>query len=96
VTTPVQWTFDRMLQSLIHQPGFEGVQALLIGRFQVGSEMTQELLEVIVASKPEVADLPVVANLDIGHTVPILTVPIGGRFSVDVVAGEARVRVSRH
>ncbi|MCJ7436115.1 MAG: hypothetical protein MUO77_21765, partial [Anaerolineales bacterium] len=37
-------TFDRDLQSLIHQPGFDGVKGLVIGRFQNKSEMEQEML----------------------------------------------------
>jgi len=28
---------DRLLQSLIHQPGFEGVRDLVLGRFQRAS-----------------------------------------------------------
>jgi muramoyltetrapeptide carboxypeptidase LdcA involved in peptidoglycan recycling len=40
--------------------------------------MTRELLTAVVRSKPELIGIPVVANLDFGHTVPVFTFPIGG------------------
>lgn len=54
--------FDRLLQSLIHQPGFEGVRGLVIGRFQRASEMDLDTLAAIIESKRELAGLPVVAG----------------------------------
>jgi len=41
----VPHTFDRDLQSLIHQPGFEEVEGIVIGRFQKTSKMTNDLLK---------------------------------------------------
>ncbi|MEV5028085.1 S66 family peptidase [Paenibacillus sp. LPE1-1-1.1] len=75
-------TFDRDLQSLIHQRGFEYVKGLVIGRFQRSSNMTRELLAKIISSKAELARIPVIANLDFGHTSPMFTFPIGGRATL--------------
>lgn len=75
-------TFDRDLQSLIHQRGFEHVKGLVIGRFQRSSNMTRELLAKIISSKAELARIPVIANLDFGHTSPMFTFPIGGRATL--------------
>ncbi|MDQ8733611.1 LD-carboxypeptidase [Paenibacillus sp. LHD-38] len=72
-------TFDRDLQSLIHQPGFEDVKGLVIGRFQHSSNMTRNLLAKIISSKAELANIPVIGDLDFGHTSPMFTFPIGGR-----------------
>jgi muramoyltetrapeptide carboxypeptidase len=69
---------DRSLQSLIHQPGFEGVRALVLGRFQRASEMEPDTIKAIVESKRELAGVPVVANASFGHTTPQFTFPIGG------------------
>jgi muramoyltetrapeptide carboxypeptidase LdcA involved in peptidoglycan recycling len=44
--------------------------------------MTRSLLEQIVASKRELNGIPVIANVDIGHTWPLATVPIGGQVQV--------------
>lgn len=70
--------FDRQLQSIIHQKGFSSVKALVLGRFQKKSRMTRDILEKIILTKPELRDIPVVANFDFGHTTPIFTFPIGG------------------
>ncbi|MFC3749812.1 S66 peptidase family protein [Paenibacillus sp. GCM10012306] len=75
-------TFDRDLQSLIHQPGFEQVRGIAIGRFQKGSGMTRALLTRIIKSKQELRHLPVVADVDFGHTSPMITFPVGGRASL--------------
>ena len=42
--------FDRHLQSLIHQPGFEGVRAVVIGKFQRVSNMEPDTLKAIIES----------------------------------------------
>jgi muramoyltetrapeptide carboxypeptidase len=88
--------FDRMLTALLQQPGAGGVTGLLIGRFQVASRMTRELLELIVRSKPELRGLPVVANLDFGHTSPMITFPVGGQVEVAASRAGAAVRITRH
>jgi muramoyltetrapeptide carboxypeptidase LdcA involved in peptidoglycan recycling len=72
-------TFDRDLQSLIHQPGFEGVRGIVIGRFQRESEMEPEKLGKIIQTKQELTNIPVIVNADFGHTTPQFTFPIGGR-----------------
>lgn len=70
--------FERNLQALIHQPDFKNVKALVIGRFQKGSKVTREGLEFILNTKAELKDLPILANVDFGHTAPLLTIPLGG------------------
>ena len=74
--------FLRNLQALAYQPDFGNVKALLIGRFQKASGMTRELLEYIIHSIPQLDSLPVIANLDFGHSVPNLTLPIGGTAKI--------------
>ena len=71
--------FDRDLTSLSQQPGFDGVQAVLIGRFQAEVDMTRTKLQHIVDSNQRLRGVPVIANLDFGHTDPILTIPVGGQ-----------------
>src|SRR3989338_10638961 len=72
------YTFDRDLQSLIHQPNFSGVRGIVVGRFQIKSNMTNDLLIKIIKSKKELENIPVIANADFGHTTPMITFPIGG------------------
>jgi muramoyltetrapeptide carboxypeptidase len=89
-------TFDRDLQSVLHLPAFRGVRGLLIGRFQKRSEMTVDKLRAIVASKPELAGLPVVCDVDFGHTTPFATLPIGGTARLEARGTSVTLRVLAH
>ncbi len=74
--------FDRDLQSLIQQPGFDKVCGIIIGRFQKKSNFTNELLIQIVKIKNALQNIPVMANVDFGHTTPMVTLPVGGRIEL--------------
>lgn len=87
-------TFDRDLQSLIHQPDFQHVKGLVIGRFQQGSCMTKELLIKIITSKEELSDIPVIADVDFGHTSPMITFPVGGQASLRAYGVRVELRIS--
>ncbi|MEK5397382.1 S66 family peptidase [Paenibacillus sp. FSL K6-2859] len=87
-------TFDRDLQSLIHQPDFRHVKGLVIGRFQQGSRMTKELLIKIITSKEELSDIPVIADVDFGHTSPMITFPVGGQASLRAYGVRVELRIS--
>lgn len=75
-------TFDRDLQSLIHQPDFYKVKGIVIGRFQSKSDITLEKLISIIKSKQELKLVPIIANVDFGHTTPQITFPIGGKVEL--------------
>jgi len=92
--TPV--LFDRDLQSLIHQPGFEGVRGLVIGRFEKKSQMTKEKLTAIIKSKKELDHMPVIADADFGHTQPMITFPIGGEAKISVLSGAVKIDIVKH
>jgi len=84
--------FDRELQSLIHQPDFEGVKGIVFGKFQRASNMGPDTLTAIVESKRELDGMPIVASASFGHTTPQFTFPIGGYGSLH--AGDETVRLS--
>jgi muramoyltetrapeptide carboxypeptidase len=88
--------FDRDLVSLLQQPAFGGVTGLVIGRFQRETGMTRDLLAQIVASKPELAGLPVIGNVDFGHTTPAVTFPIGGTVEVRADRSAPRLTITGH
>jgi muramoyltetrapeptide carboxypeptidase len=87
---------DRDLQSVIHQPGFEAVKGLIIGRFQNGSKMEPEKLVEIIKSKQELTGIPVIANANFGHTTPQFTFPIGGRGKLVVKNGKVKFTLLEH
>ena len=88
--------FDRQLQMLIHQSDFIGVKGILIGRFQKETNMTKELLQKIISTKKELQNIPIVANVDFGHTTPIATLPIGGSLEISANTGDIKIRIIEH
>lgn len=70
--------FERNLQALINQDDFKNVKGLVIGRFQNASKVTREGLEFILKNKPALKNMPIIADVDMGHTTPINTIPLGG------------------
>jgi len=87
------FTFDRNLQSLLHLPESKGIKGLLIGRFEKASGMRRPLLEKIIATKKQLQGIPVVANLDFGHTTPMFTYPIGGKVSFAAKGGNFNFQI---
>ena len=92
LTNPVE--FARDLTSLLQLPDAAELTALLIGRFQRSSGIDRAVLQQIIERQPVLDGVPVLANLDVGHTNPLATLPIGGH--VEVHSGERpRLRVIR-
>ena len=87
--------FDRNLQSLIHQPDFHKVKGLVIGRFQQAAEMDWDKLQFILGTQETLRHIPILANVDFGHTNPMITFPIGGTASLEI--GEnVRLKILTH
>lgn len=75
--------FLRQFQALAQRDDFANIKAILIGRFQKASNMTKEKLKFMIDYIPQLKGLPVIANLDFGHTTPIATLPIGGMCEIN-------------
>ena len=88
--------FDRDLQTLIHLPTFDGVKGIVIGRFQKASKITDEVLIRIIKTKRELNHIPVIANVDFGHTTPIITFPIGGTGQILAQNRKAKIEILKH
>ena len=94
--TSKAYDFDRNLQSLIHLPDFSGVQGIAIGRFQKESEVTNSILIQIVKTKKELNNIPVFANVDFGHTSPIISFPIGGTCKMELTKDKQLLQILEH
>ena len=70
--------FDRNLQSLTQCPDFSGVQAIVFGRFETSFKMTMEKFHYIIKTNPKLKNIPIICDVDFGHSTPIITFPIGG------------------
>jgi len=88
--------FDRLLCSVVQLPSFENVKGIVIGRFQKASQMSQENLLKIIKTKKKLSHLPILANVDFGHTDPKITFPIGGRVKLKVGKEGASLCIKKH
>ncbi len=88
--------FRNQLQSLLNQKDAVGIKGLVIGRFQKGSEITRESLAEIVKRQPELKDIPILANVDFGHTTPMITIPIGGKVHLVVKRKNYQLTMIKH
>ena len=84
--------FSRNLESILQLPNArQYLKGIMIGRFEAASKVDpKELSKVLHAKK--IDNVPIVANLDFGHTAPIATLPIGGK--VILVADKNGVNIS--
>lgn len=76
--------FDRDLQSLLHLESFRHVKGIVFGRFEKASEIENRQIVKVIKSKRELNHIPIIANVDFGHTTPFITFPIGGRVTLKV------------
>jgi muramoyltetrapeptide carboxypeptidase LdcA involved in peptidoglycan recycling len=88
--------FDRDLQSLIHQPNFDTVKGIVIGRFQRDSQVTPDEIRSIIQTKKELANIPIFANADFGHSNPLMTFPIGGTARIAVRNNKVDFEILEH
>jgi muramoyltetrapeptide carboxypeptidase LdcA involved in peptidoglycan recycling len=88
--------FDSNLQSLILQKDFDKIKALIIGRFQKASKISDKTITKIIKTKKEFKDIPVIANFDFGHTTPHITFPIGGTAKLCANNKQARLIIEEH
>lgn len=79
------WEFDRNLQSLIMQEGFNKVKGIVIGREEKNSAMSKERWTKLIKGKKELENIPIIAGADFGHTTPIFTFPIGGKAKLKAI-----------
>lgn len=84
---------SRRFESLLQLPNFrENLSGLLVGRFPPGSKISEKAIVDIVRSK-NLGEIPIVYNIDFGHTLPMLTLPIGKKITIDATAGSAKITI---
>lgn len=88
-------TFDRDLQSLLHLPDAKDIKAILIGRFQNDSHVTEEALRKIIATKKELSNIPIVANVNFGHVQPYATIPIGAHAMISAIGQKTEITIEQ-
>jgi len=84
------------VRALTMQPGFNGMRGLVIGRYSQDGHIDRTKMTAMIKNIPALANIPVIANCDFGHTTPILTLPIGGHCQIRVSDGACGIRVDTH
>ncbi len=82
------WEFCRNLQSVINLPDFKSVRGIAIGKFQPQSKISINRIKEIIESKPELKKIPVIANVNFGHSYPMFTFPVGGSATINTALKE--------
>lgn len=82
-------TFARDLTSLLQNA--QSIKALVIGRFQRASKISEEQLLFILDKHPILKKIPVLYDVDFGHTQPMFTFPIGGEVQIDAEIGSLKL-----
>jgi len=88
--------FDRDFVSLIQQADFREVKGIVIGRFEGDSQIAKEDIVRMIQDKKELAHIPVIANVDFGHTDPRITFPIGGTVEMSVNETNSEIKIVTH
>lgn len=88
--------FDRNLKSLIDQPNFSKVRGVIIGRFQKKTDINIDKLKYIINTKKELTNIPIVVDMDFGHTSPLLTLPIGGQIIISAKNNKVNFKIITH
>ncbi|KIL14774.1 Muramoyltetrapeptide carboxypeptidase [Bacillus safensis] len=83
--------FARDLTSLLQHA--QSIKGLIIGRFQKKSKMTEEHLRFILDKHPMLKQIPVIYDVDLGHTQPVFTFPIGGSAELTCNSREVKLRI---
>jgi muramoyltetrapeptide carboxypeptidase LdcA involved in peptidoglycan recycling len=88
--------FDRDLESLLSVPAARSIRGIVFGRFQKKSDMTPDKIKRLIAIRPWLKNIPIVANADFGHTSPLATFPLGGKAKLIVKKDEVKCTITEH
>lgn len=88
--------FDRDLEGLLQLEDSRHIKGLLIGRFGKESNMTRDILTKIIQNKNKLKGIPIIADLDFGHTEPRTTLPIGGEVSIFANKHSCKIEILTH
>lgn len=87
---------SRRLESMLQLPDFrKNLRGVMVGRFQPDSKVKPMDLENIITSK-NLGDVPVVTGMDFGHTLPMVTLPIGGEIKITAKNNEVSIELLKY
>lgn len=88
--------FDRDFESFLQVFNIKNIRGIVFGRFQKKSDMTLTKMQRLIKIRPQLSNIPIVANVDFGHTSPIITLPIGGMVRLVINNKSAEITILKH
>ena len=82
----IAWWVERSLHQLRQMGVYERAAGIAFGRTNPASELPAEELDRILVDATRGTELPIVVDLDFGHTAPEATLPWGVRAELDADA----------
>lgn len=87
------WLLDRNLASFLLQKNAHKIKGFVFGRLQTSAKCYEDDLKYIFEKKFKNLDIPVVYNMDFGHSFPIFTFPIGGKCKLVAKANSVQLEM---
>lgn len=84
--------FDRQLESLLQSIRWN-ISWLVIGKFEQEAKIDKIKLEYIIRNKPQLKNIPIIANVNIGHVYPFATIPIWGKIMLNLIDNNYSIRI---
>lgn len=74
---------ERMFVQVSQHRDFSSIKGMVVGRFGAKSGLSPEAEATLLKTITADLNIPVVSNVDFGHTNPTITFPIGGRCEIE-------------
>lgn len=88
--------FSRNLESLLQCKDSNTIKGIVFGRFQKGFNMDLKKMKLILESKKISKNIPIIYNVDFGHTTPMITFPIGGTVKIEANNTKIKIEILKH
>lgn len=88
--------FSRDLESLLQCKDANTIKGIVFGRFQKSTGMTLDKMKFILSSKNISKSIPIIYSADFGHTMPMVTFPIGGEVIIETKGNNAKIEIIKH
>ena len=88
--------FSRNLTSLLQTKESKFIRGIVLGRFQDGAGMTVKKMKHIMKDKQISKSIPIIYNVDFGHTTPMIIFPIGGRARIEAKGKTVQITILKH
>lgn len=82
---------DKCIRALSFQKDFSKIRGIVIGRYGRSARIDRNNLTELLRTISGIPNIPILANVDFGHTTPVMTIPIGGRCMLKVDEKQASI-----